>query len=201
MPHPEQSSPDRRLVIYGFSLVIGGILSVGLRRYGHLSVFSVIGSFVIGAGVGWVAERIMLRSASALVGHVFAAGNIPPPPSYPIAETAAVRGRFAEAAEHYRSHLRAHPEDFEARLRLADLDIAHLGDTAEAEQLYKEIREAREDRRRELAAFNGLIDLYANTGRIDRLRVELARFADRYAGTRHAFEARRRLEDLRGEPR
>lgn len=195
--HPEQASPDRRMIIYGFSLVIGGILSVWLKAYGHATLFTIIGSFGIGAGVGWGVERVMLQGAARLVGNIFAAGNIAPAPSYPVAETLIVLGKFEEAAEYYRTHLRGHPEDFEARLRLADLDVAHTGELEEAERLYKEVRDAREDARRELRAFNGLIDLHGRTGRKDRLKVELARFADRYAGSQHALEARRRLDELK----
>jgi len=184
-------------IIAGFSLVIGGMISLWLGAAGHLSFPGIVLAFAFGAGVGWAAEWVMLRSAAGLVGNIFAAGNIAPPPSYPVADTLAVRGKFRDAAEYFRSHLRAHPEDFEARLRLADLDIAQLSAYDDAERLYKEVRDAREDPRRELAAFNGLIDLHTRTGNRDRLKVELARFADRYAGSQRGLEARRRLDELK----
>lgn len=194
--HPEQSSPDRRMVIYGFTLVIGGIGSIWLAAANRLGFFPVLFAFLFGAALGWVVERVLLHSATALVGNIFAAGNIEPAPSYPVADTLKVRGKFREAAEFFKAHLLAHPEDFEARLRLGDLYVAHLGDYEEAERLFKEVRDAREDPRREMAAYNGLIDLHTKSGRTDRLRVELARFADRYAGSQHALEARRRLDEL-----
>lgn len=187
------------MVIYGFSLVIGGILSVWLKAFGHANLFTVIASFLIGAGVGWGMERVMRGAASSLIGNIYGAGNIAPAPTYPVAETHVVRGRFREAAEHYRDHLVAHPEDYEARLRLADLDVAHLGAYDEAERLYKEVRDAKDDKRREAHAYNGLIDLYTKLGRKDRLKVELARFADRYAGSPHAADARRRLDELKSD--
>lgn len=194
---PEQSSPNQTAVVAGFTLVIGGILSIWLGAAGHLSFFTVLFAFLFGGGVGWCAERLMLRSAASLVGNIFAAGNIPPAPSYPVADTLIVRGKIREAAEFFRNEIRVHPEDYEARLRLADLAVTQLADYDEAERLYKDVREAREDPRRELAAFNGLIDLHTRTGRRDRLKVELARFADRYPGSQHALEARRRLEELK----
>ncbi len=197
MSGPEHSSPNQTAIIAGFSLVIGGMISIWIGAAGHLSLPAVVLAFAFGAGVGWVAERLTLRWAASLVGNIFAAGNIPPAPSYSVADTLVVRGKFADAVEYYRSHLRAHPEDFEARLRLADLYVAHLGDYDAAERLYKEVRDAREDPRRELAAFNALIDLHTRTGNRDRLKVELARFADRYAGSQHALEARRRLDELK----
>lgn len=196
---PEQSAPDRRMVIYGFALVIGGILSVWLKAFGHANPLTIVASFGIGAGVGWGMERVLRGAAASLIGNIYGAGNIAPAPSYPVAETHVVRGKFAEAAQHYRDHLLAHPEDFEARLRLADLDVTHLGNHEEAERLYKEVRDAKEDKRREAHAFNALIDLYTKLGRKDRLKVELARFADRYAGSPHAADARRRLDELKSD--
>lgn len=177
--------------------MIGGMISIWLAVAGHFSLLGLMLAFAFGAAVGWAAERVILRSASGLVGNIFAAGNITPAPSYPVADVMVVRGKFRDAAEYFRAHLRAHPEDFEARLRLADLDVAHLADYGDAERLYKEVRDAREDPRRELAGYNGLIDLHTRTGNRDRLKVELARFADRYAGSQHALEARRRLDELK----
>jgi len=194
---PEQSAPDRRMIVYGFALVIGGILSVWLSVLGRANLFTVVASFGFGAGLGWVTERVLLRTASGLIGSIYGAGNITPAPSYPVAEIHVVRGQFAEAAQYYRDHLVVHPEDHEARLRLADLSVAHLGNHDEAERLYKEVRDASDDKWREMQAFNGLIDLYSKTKRQDRLKVELSRFADRYAGSPQALEARRRLEELR----
>ncbi|HEX4562266.1 MAG TPA: tetratricopeptide repeat protein [Gemmatimonadales bacterium] len=198
--HPEQSSPDRRMIIYGFSLVIGGILSIWAAALGRANLFTVLGAFLFGAALGWVFERVALRFASGVVGNIYGAGNITPAPSYPVAETAVIRGKFAEAAEHYRNHLALHPDDYEARLRLADLAVSHLGNLDEAERLYKEVRDARENSWRELTAFNGLIDLHTKAGRQDRLKVELARFAERYAGSKHAVDARRRLDELKNGP-
>jgi len=119
-----------------------------------------------------------------------------PEPTYARQEVLVVRGQYAEAAAYYRDYIRVHPEDYEARLRLAELLEKHLNADGEAEQLYLEVRRAKPDERRELAAHRGLIDLYARAGRTDRLRLELARFADRYKGTRHETEARERLEEL-----
>lgn len=196
---PEQSSPDRRIVIYAFTLILGGIMSVWLNVAGRGSFLGILACFAIAAGIGWMVETGVLRFATSLVGSIYAAGNIPPAPSYPVADTMIVRGKFREAAEFFRNEIRAHPEDYEARLRLADLAVSHLAAYDEAEGLYKEVRDAREDPRRELAAFNGLIDLHTRTGRRDRLKVELARFADRYPGSQHALEARRRLDELKSD--
>jgi hypothetical protein len=50
-----------------------------------------------------------------------------------------------------------------------------------------------------MRAANGLIDLYRKLGRHDRLRVELARFADRFRGTPGAAAAARLLREMKAE--
>jgi len=140
-----------------------------------------------------------MRAAVGLVHTIFAAGNIPPPRSYPRQETMIIRGQYAEAAEYFRDYIRVQPDDLEARLRLADLLVTHLGGFDEAERLYREVREGAAAPRELMAAHNGLIDLNVKAGRRDRLKVELARFADRYPGSPHAENARRRLRELKAE--
>lgn len=147
----------------------------------------------------WAIHRGTTRAASGFARTVLAGGNIPPPRSYPRQETLIVRGQYAEAADYFRDHLRVSPEDLEARLRLADLLERHLAHYDEAERLYVEVRRQQPDPRQEMAAFNGLIDLYAKTGRRDRLQVELARFAERYRGSPQAEEAARRLAQIKAE--
>jgi hypothetical protein len=82
---------------------------------------------------------------------------------------------------------------------MADLLERYLNDAAGAEQLYLEVRRLNPDRRQEVAAANGLIDLYRRTGRWTRLKVELARFAGRYPGTAAAAGAARELRELKAE--
>ena len=194
---PEPTSLSRGTVVTAFTVVVGAFLSLILYRLGLFSMPAMLVCLLAGAGAGWLVDAVMVRGAAGLVGNIFAAGNIEPAPSYPIGETLMVRGKFAEAAEHLRAHLEAHPEDYEVRLRLAEIDVAQLRGYEEAERLYKDVRDAREDKRRELAAFNGLIEMYTKMDRKDRLKVELARFADRYAGSQQALEARRRLDELK----
>lgn len=196
---PEYTSTNRRLIVAGFAIILGGFLSLVMLKYGAFTVPRMFGAILVGASLGWLADSLMLRGAASLIGNIYATGNIAPAPSYPVAELHVVRWKFAEAAEHYREHLAGHPEDYEARLRLADLSVAHLGNHDEAERLYKEVRDAREDKRREARAFNSLIDLYSKLGRKDRLKVELSRFADRYAGSPQAADARRRLDELKSD--
>ena len=139
-------------------------------------------------------------ASTGLVNTIFAAGNIPPPRTYPRQDVLIARGEYAEAADYFRDHLRIEPDDHEARLHLASLLETRLRGDDEAERLYQEIRRMQPDPRQEMRAANGLIDLYRRTGRADRLRVELARFAERYRGTAAGDAAARELIALRGRP-
>ncbi len=136
-------------------------------------------------------------ASTGLVKTIFAAGNIPPPPTYPRQDVLIARGQYAEAADYFRDHLRIEPGDHEARLQLAHLLETRLQGYDEAERLYQEVRRMQPDPRQEVRAGNGLIDLHRRTGRRDRLRVELARFADRYRGTRAGDAAARELKELK----
>lgn len=147
-------------------------------------------------------HRTVGSTAVLLVKTMFADGDITPPPTYPRQDVLIVRGKFEEAAELFREHLRVEPGDHEARLRLALLLEMHLKGYDEAERLYLEMRNAKPplpppDARQQMQAANCLIDLYRKVGRTDRLMVELARFVDRYRGAPQAVGAARELKELK----
>jgi len=161
-----------------------------------LLAFLVLNVPLIGAGVLGLWRGIG-AGATSLVRTIFAAGDIAPPPTYPVEDTLIVRGQYAEAAERFRDRILVSPADVEARLRLAALLEDHLQDFPGAERMYLEVRRLRLDARQEMAVANGLIDLYRHAGRRDRLMVELARFADRYRGTTAGEAAGRELRELK----
>lgn len=144
-------------------------------------------------------HRAVGEGSQTFVNSIFAWGGSAPrgPATFPRQETLIVRGQYAEAAEYFRDHIRVSPEDLDAKLRLADLLEKHLQGAAEAERLYAEVRRAATDRNYEFMAANGLIDLYRRGKRTDRLRVELARFAERFKGSAAAEAAARELKDLK----
>ena len=144
-------------------------------------------------------HRTVGNAAVFMVKTMFADGDIAPPPTYPRQDVLIVQGRYAEAADWFRDHIRIEPEDHEARLRLALLLETHLKGYDEAEQLLLKIRNATPpgDARQLMQASNHLIDLYRKTGRTDRLVVELARFVDRYRGSPQAAGAARELKELK----
>ena len=142
-------------------------------------------------------HRAATATSTGLVKTIFAAGDIPPPRTYPRQDVLIVRGQYAEAADYFRDHIRIEPDDHEARLQLAHLLETRLQGYDEAERLYQEVRRMQPDPRQEMRVANGLIDLYRRTGRGDRLRVELARFADRHRGTAAGDAAARELSEMR----
>lgn len=146
-------------------------------------------------------HRTVGAASTGFVKTIFAVGDIAPPRTYPRQDVLLSQGKYAEAADWFRDHLRIEPDDHEARLRLAQLLETHLKEYDEAERLYLEIRGAEPpaDKNRQMRAANGLIDLYRKAGRTDRLKVELARFADRYRGTPLADGATRELKELKAQ--
>ena len=150
---------------------------------------AAVGVFVIHASVK--------GAAAGLVRTIYAEGDLAPPRAYPRQETLIARGQYGDAAGYYRDHLVIEPDDNEARLRLAVLLETHLGDDPGAEALYKEVRVRAPTPREEVAAANGLIDLYRRTGQRGRLIAELARFAERYRGSAAGAAAQRELAALK----
>ena len=130
---------------------------------------------------------------------VHATGNLPPAPSYSLQESLVARGRLAEAVESYQAHIAEKPGDLDARLALAALLAGPLGDRAAAERLYLEVRALSPAPRHERAIGNALIDLYHATGQRGRELAELARFADRFRGTREGDRARTALIRIKAE--
>lgn len=158
------------------------VLNVPVTIAGVFTVHRTVGSFAVG-----------------LVHTMYAVGDIPPAPSYSAQETLIVRGRYADAAESFRAIIAERPEELDARIALARLLEDKMNDPTGAERLYREVQHAKPppNPRHAMAAANGLIDLYRRTGRTDRLKVELARFADRYRGSAAAAHATRELLELK----
>lgn len=105
-------------------------------------------------------------------------------------------GRYGDAADSYRSHLVAFPDDIEAQLRLAALLAGPLDDPAAAESRYLEARKMGPNPRQETVIGNGLIDLHRKTGQRGRLKGELARFARIHDGTEAGAHARDLLRQI-----
>ena len=147
----------------------------------------------------WGVHHAVGETAVLMVKTMMAEGDIPPPPTYPRQDVLIVQGKYAEAADWFRDHIRIEPQDHEARLQLAHLLETKLKGYDEAERFYLEVRSAQPPANPHelMRATNGLIDLYRKLGRTGRLKMELARFVDRYRGSRLAEGAARELSELK----
>jgi hypothetical protein len=179
-----------------------GVLMLSLAEYkavgaGPLLMALVVVNIIVVAGIGVLLLRGVDRGARSWVGMVSGAGNIPPAPSFSAQESLIIRGRFAEAEQSFLEWLQDHPGDHDARLALADLYRRHLASPDAAIRLYLEVRQGSPSARQEVTAANQLIDLYRMAGDRGRLMAELARYAERYPGTRAGKDARKALLELK----
>jgi hypothetical protein len=138
-------------------------------------------------------------TAEGFTRTVLGAGNLTPDPAHSGCESLVARGFYPEAAEAFQRMIADHPGDDLARIKLAQLYRDHLASPDKAEQLLLTVRSDARDPRHGIMAANLLIELYRATGRPDRLMVELARFAERYRGSRAASEAARTLREMKAE--
>src|SRR5256885_13353073 len=97
-------------------LLVEGTISTGV-----FVVLVVANVPITLAGIALI-YRSIGGTATLLANTLTAAGDIPPPPSYPNQDVLIAQGKYAEAAEYFRDHLRADPADCDARLRLAELE-------------------------------------------------------------------------------
>jgi hypothetical protein len=134
------------------------------------------------------------RSASLFGRLVHSAAGIPHAPTYSAEEAMVARGDYAAAAAAYRAHAGANPASLTALIRLAEITRRHLGDPAEAERLYFEVRRRSGD---PTAVANQLIDLYRATGNRGRLMGELARYSAAHPGSPAGEAARKELHLLK----
>ena len=151
---------------------------------------------------GVVVIFFAVRTTAVGVAHMAtAAGDIPPPPSYPHQDVLIGQGKYREAAGFFQDHIRIAPDDVHARLRLAELLEHYVGDLHGAEQQYLAVRRLSvpPETRFELPVMNGLIDVYRKLGRRDLLKAELARLAERQRGTALGEGAARELQQLEAD--
>lgn len=157
---------------------------------------------LLGVGAAFVLREIiwhfMERAGRLVVGTLHGIGSVGYEATFSAEESLVARGRYEEAAAAYRAHLSGQRLDVSALLRLADLLERHLGDAAEAERLYFEVRRITPAPDR---VGNRLIDLYRRTGNRGRLMAELARFASAHAGRTSGTAARKELQSMKESDR
>jgi hypothetical protein len=158
---------------------------------------------VVNGLITYIGARLIVglsdRGGQVFSRMVLATDGMPHGPVFSSQESLIARGFYQEAKEQYLSHIATQPADAEARIRLADLYRDHFADPEAAEQSYLEARRLALTPRQKNTIANSLIELYRKTGRRDRMKVELARFAEHHRGTRPGREAERLLREMKEE--
>lgn len=174
-------------------------------RGSHLPGLVVLGLYLLlvplTGGIILLVDAATSRSAAGVIHALHAAHTAPRPQGFSRQEALVAQGRHEEAATAYRLHLLGAPDDIAATVALGRLLGGPLGDTPGAEAAYQSARRLGPDAGWDRVIANDLIDLYERTGQDGRMRVELARFADRYRGTREGDAATERLRAMREVPR
>lgn len=188
----------RLQLIAGPLIALAGI---GAAKRGWIPLWLSLVLLLLNPAIVYLLARAIYylidRTAAGLVTMVYAGGGEPGGPPHSGIESLEARGRYPEAAAAWRSHLLEYPGDNQARFKLADLCRRHLDRPDEAEGVLLEVRRSQPTEADERQASNQLIELFHATGQVDREIVELARFADRWKGTRAGADAARALAALK----
>jgi len=210
MSRLSQNLGERYMALLTLVLCVGSVslmaAAVAFSLYWKREVgpLGAAGILLLGPLIGLALSVMVLRVTNAasrgLVKAVTGAGNIARAPGYSYQESLATRGKYAEAADAYRSHIADWPDDLDARMALAALSRDHLDDPAGAEHIYLEVRTLGPSARQEFAVGNALIDLYHATGQPGRELTELARFAGRFGDTEAGARAREALRRIKSGP-
>ena len=145
----------------------------------------------------FVTRVVSAGFATQMISRLHSAGTVAHQHEFSIQESLIARGRFDEAVESFRAHLREFPDDVPARYRLATLHLRERNDPAAAEEELLALRRRPLDPATGLLISNHLIDLYRATGQRGRLMAELTRMSKEHAGSATAEGAAKLLEELK----
>ena len=190
-----------RILFYSATGVLGGA-AIGGRYFGGLGF--LIGAVLGGAAVyGFV--QLVSGAAGSVMGHIYnpSGRSTPGAREYSEPQALAQRGLFQEAIDCYETYVVEFPEDPEPCIRIARIYRDHLRRYDEAVRWFRRARQAKGiDRGHEVLVTREIIELY--TGKLNEPRgaiPELARLAERFAGSREGDLARAELERLRDASR
>ena len=189
--------------LYAWALVVAVLVFVsgamGLR--GWSLFFAVFGlGPIIGAAVGGVAYFGAEQAGRAASSIYAPTGNSTPhQPGYSEQLAMAMRGNVPAALASFEALIAGAPDDPHVRLAAAEMYATRGKDPRRAAELYRQARMLPgATRGHEMTATNGLIDLYRGPlADPARMRSELRRLAERFAGTAPGEMAKRALEDLK----
>jgi tetratricopeptide (TPR) repeat protein len=160
---------------------------------------------VVGAALGWgvalYVARLVAGGAGLAMGQIYhpSGASTPNPREYSEPQALVHRGLFQEAIDCYETYVVEYPEDPEPCIRIARVYRDHFKQYEDAVMWFRRARQtAGIDRRREVLVTREIIELY--TGALNQPRraiPELARLAERFAGSQEGDVAREELFRLR----
>ena len=163
--------------------------------------------FLLGAALGWAFVFYMVTWASEGAGAAMqqiyhpSGRSTPHQREYSEAKALVLRGLFQEAIDCYETYVVEFPADPEPYLGIARIYRDHLKRYDDAVSWLRRVRKIPGlDPGREIFVTREIIEVYVGKlGAPERAIPELARLADRFAGTREGELAKAELERLRRE--
>lgn len=152
----------------------------------------VVGSYALMAaivsGAGSVAGTIYMPSG----------GGAPKKREYSLAESLAVQGRHEDAISTFEMAVAEHPHDPTPYLRIARIHRDELDRLEDAARWFRRARrDARLTEGQEKLVYRELVELYRKAGTPTRAAPELARMAERFAGSPEGEWARGELAEVK----
>ncbi len=198
----DSATVTSRFSIAVWSVAAGSILggAAGAKAAGVVGVF--VGIPLAVAAIYTLASVVVSVAGRAATSIASPSGNSTPPKrDYSLAQSFVARERYEEAISAYEVACADHPDDPEPYLRLARLYRDHLRDYHEAILWFKRGRtEATLTGRQEQLVTLELVELYRDRlGTPNKAIPELARLAERFAGSSIGESAKRELEQLRSQ--
>lgn len=161
-----------------------------------LLVGAVVGYAFVYFSVGWMVER-----SGAAMGRIYhpSGDSTPHRREYSEPKSLVLRGLFQQAIDSYQTYVAEFPDDPEPCIDIARIYRDHLQRYEDAVQWFRRARQIKGiDPGREILVTREIIELYQGKLNDPRRAVpELARLADRFAGTREGDLARAELARLR----
>ncbi|GBD32070.1 hypothetical protein HRbin33_01032 [bacterium HR33] len=204
-PVPETDLAERtRRVRLAYYAAVGGVMGawVGSFKFGPIGF--MIGG-VLGSALVYYGTLALSEGAGALMGKIYhpSGKSTPRRPEYSDAQALVLRGLFQEAIDCYQGYAAEYSSDPEPCAAIARIYRDHLGQYQEAVSWFRRARLAQDvTAAQEILFTREIIETYiSKLGEPRRAIPELARLADRFAGTREGELAKQELKRLREQLR
>lgn len=178
--------------------ILGMLITVTFLRDSP-PLIAIAFPFMFAYAAGHVIAYAAGRSSHGFIHTLLAGRGEPRAPEYSGQEALLIRGQVADAIASFHNYIAHHPEDLDARIRLAQVFACEGNDPAAAEAMFLEARIVGTTLRQDVSVSNGLIDLYQAQHQREQLKAELARFARQHRGTLEGRNAHERLRLMVGE--